>query len=215
MSRRAALAFAASMIGAVAVAVVTRDAAWLGAAGFCVLGARAVGSRGRWTPSGRFGLANTLTLVRLALVSALPLFCRSLPAVAFAALTGALFALDALDGRIARARGEASSFGAAFDMETDALSIMMLALLLWLTGRAPAWVLAAGLWRYAYVAMVALVPSLGEAPRSQFARVVFAAAALALTLAFVPPLPARPLAALATILVSLSFLRSLAYSKAR
>ena len=213
MSRPAALGFAAWMLAGVAAALVTRDATVCGAAGLVALGARLVAARARWTPSRRFGLANQLTLARLIAVAALPALLDALPRAAFAALLGALFALDSIDGRVARARGEASDFGAAFDMETDALTIMMLSLLLWQHGRVPVWVLAAGLWRYAYAAIVALVPALGEAPRSRLARVVFAVLALGLTLAFVlPPAPAAWAAGIATVAVSLSFLRSFAYS---
>ncbi|MGZ3439859.1 MAG: CDP-alcohol phosphatidyltransferase family protein [Polyangia bacterium] len=213
MKRGAELAFAAWMLAAVAVAVWRREAVWCGAGGLVALGVRIVAAHDRWTPSRRFGVANTLTLVRLLLVAALALLYGALPRLAFVALVLTLLALDAVDGRIARARGECSEFGAAFDMETDALSIMMLSLLLWQHGLAPAWVLAAGLWRYAYAAFVALVPSLGEAPRSDFARVVFVVLALSLTLAFLPlPTLAPWLAGLGTVLVSISFLRSFVYS---
>ena len=46
---------------------------------------------------------------------------------------------------------EASSFGARFDMETDALLILVLAALVWQHGKAGPWILAAGLMRYAFV----------------------------------------------------------------
>ena len=116
---------------------------------------------------------------------------------------------------MARARGEASAFGAAFDMETDALAIMMLSLLLWQHHIVPAWVLAAGLWRYVYAAVVAALPALGEAPRSQLARVVFVVLAVSLVGAFLPIGRAAPLlAAVGTVLVSLSFVRSFAQSAA-
>jgi phosphatidylglycerophosphate synthase len=213
MKRGAQLAFAAWMLAVVAVAVWRRDAAWCGAGGLVALGVRIAVANDRWTPSRRFGVANTITLVRLVLVAALGLLYGVLPRLAFVATVLALLGLDAVDGRIARARGEGSEFGAAFDMETDALSIMMLSLLLWQHRLVPAWVLAAGLWRYAYAAFVALVPSLGEAPRSELARVVFVVLALSLTLSFLPlPTLALVLAGLGTILVSISFLRSLVYS---
>ena len=37
-----------------------------------------------------------------------------------------LLILDGVDGRVARARGEVSAFGARFDMETDALLLLCL-----------------------------------------------------------------------------------------
>ena len=213
MKRRGELAFAAWMLAAVAVAVWRRDASWCGAGGLVAIGARLVRARDRWTPSRRFGVANTITLVRLLAVAGLEIVSGALPPFPFVALVVALLLLDAVDGRVARARGEASELGAAFDMETDALSIMMLSLLLWQQRLVPAWVLAAGLWRYGYAAIVALVPSLGEAPRSSFARVVFVVLVLSLTLAFWPLGAAAPwLAGLGTALVSISFVRSLVYS---
>ena len=75
--------------------------------------------------------------------------------------------------------------------------------------------LVAGLWRYVYAAVIAIVPALGEAPRTRFGRWVFCALMIALSGAFVP-LPVVPslLAAIATTLVSISFLYSLARSRA-
>jgi phosphatidylglycerophosphate synthase len=204
------------MLAAVAAAVWRRDANYCAVGGLAVHAARLVAARGRWTPTGRFGLANALTLLRLVLVAALGPAYVTLPPLAFVALLLTLVGLDAVDGRIARARGESSPFGAAFDMETDALTIMMLALLLWQHDRVAAWVLVAGLWRYVYAAVVRLAPLRGEAPRSQLARVIFAIAVLSLTLAFLPyPNLAPMLAALATLLLSLSFLRSFFYLRPR
>jgi phosphatidylglycerophosphate synthase len=212
MSRAGELACALVMLAAVAIAVWRRDAD-VCAAAIAVHAARIIVARRRWTPSGGFGLANSLTLFRLLLVAVLGHALVLLPRLGFVALLLLLFALDAVDGRLARARDESSPFGAAFDMETDAVSIMMLSLLLWQDG-VGAWVLVAGLWRYVYAAIVAVVPRLGEAPRSQLARVIFVVVALSLTLAFLPhPQLAKMLAAVATLLVSFSFLRSFYYSR--
>jgi hypothetical protein len=64
-------------------------------------------------------------------------------------------------------------------------------------------------------ATIAIVPALGEAPRSRFGRWVFAVLMLSLAGAFLP-VPTLPslLAAIGTALVSISFLRSLAQSRA-
>jgi phosphatidylglycerophosphate synthase len=59
--------------------------------------------------------------------------------------------LDAVDGRLARASGMASRFGARFDLETDAALVMILAVLAWQFGQAGPWVLAIGLARYGFV----------------------------------------------------------------
>ena len=50
----------------------------------------------------------------------------------------------AFDGPAARRSGIASRFGARFDMETDALMILVLAVLAWRWDRAGAWVLLPG-----------------------------------------------------------------------
>lgn len=200
------------MLAGVAVAVWRRDASVCAAAGLVVHAARIFAARGRWTPAGDFGVANAITLVRLVLVAALGLAFARVPRPAFVAAVLLVFVLDLADGRVARARGESSDFGATFDMETDALAIMMLSLLLWQHRLAAAWVLVAGLWRYVYAIIVAIVPSRKEAPRSPLGRVLFAVAALGLTLAFWPrPELAPALAAVATLAISLSFVRSLVY----
>ncbi|MGH8699018.1 MAG: CDP-alcohol phosphatidyltransferase family protein, partial [Burkholderiales bacterium] len=70
------------------------------------------------------------------------------PAVAVATLAAVL---DAVDGPLARGTGLASPFGARFDMETDALLLLVLALLAWQLGKAGGWIVAAGLLRYVFV----------------------------------------------------------------
>ncbi len=72
-------------------------------------------------------------------------------------------ALDGVDGVLARSRNEASAFGARFDMETDALLILVLAALVWQHGKAGAWILAAGL--RAICSSRRAGPSAGSAPR--------------------------------------------------
>ena len=71
-------------------------------------------------------------------------------------------ALDGVDGWLARRTRTASAFGARFDMETDALLILVLSALVWKSGKAGAWVLASGLMRYAFVAAAAVRPWLHE-----------------------------------------------------
>lgn len=113
-------------------------------------------------PLPRFGAANALTLFRLSLIALLAAGAGEAIAgdapVAWAAVVIATVAavLDAVDGPIARRRGEASAFGARFDMETDALLIAVLSVLVLQLGQAGAWVLAAGAMRYAFVAAAAV-----------------------------------------------------------
>ena len=66
--------------------------------------------------------------------------------------------LDGVDGWLARRTGRMSEFGARFDMEVDALLILVLALLAWWWEKAGAWVLMSGLLRYLFVAAGWLLP---------------------------------------------------------
>ena len=110
---------------------------------------------GRAHPHAAFGPANRVTLARAVGVGLLAGLAfepqtdgRAWSAIALATLAAVL---DAVDGRLARRSGLASRFGARFDMETDALMILVLAILAWRWDRAGAWVLCAGLMRYGFV----------------------------------------------------------------
>lgn len=138
---------------------VLKALAWL------ALGAVAIraGLRTGTHPHARFGNANRLTLVRLALagllVGLLGEAAWSDPAAGPGALAWAVVVLatvtallDAADGTLARRSGLASAFGARFDMETDAAYTVVLCALVWQAGQAGPWVLLAGLLRYLFVA---------------------------------------------------------------
>jgi phosphatidylglycerophosphate synthase len=201
------------MLAFVAVAIVRREIVWCTAAGAIALVARVVAARAWRTASGRLAAANLVTLLRLGLVVALPWLLASLPRALFAALVVSLLVLDGVDGKLARASGEVSAFGAELDMETDALTVMVLSLLLW--GDVGPWVLVAGLWRYAYAFATTLWPALGDCPPSPIYRWIFTSLMIAFAGAFLPwPALARALAAIGTALVSFSFLHSLARSRA-
>lgn len=119
-----------------------------------------------WHPHARFGPANRVTLGRLAAVAlfaavSVEMAWRPLPdpdriAWGLVVLATVAAVVDAADGPLARASGLASAFGARFDMETDALLILVLCVLIVQFGKAGPWVLAAGLMRYAFVAAAAL-----------------------------------------------------------
>lgn len=119
-------------------------------------------------PQARFGAANALTLFRLSLIALLAAGAGEAIAgdvrAAWAAVLIATVAalLDAVDGPIARRRGETSDFGARFDMEADALLIAVLSVLVLQLGQAGVWVLAAGGMRYAFVAAAAVWPWLAQ-----------------------------------------------------
>jgi len=164
--RRSALgsALAVALLLAVVAASV---AAWMDWSAAYVLQALAVFALGVMlvllgladhAPHQRFGAANGLTLMRLAMIALLAAVVgRPLPAeasalawviVVFATFTAVL---DAADGPLARTQGLASEFGARFDMECDALLVAVLSLLILQFDKAGAWVLAAGAMRYVFV----------------------------------------------------------------
>lgn len=170
----------------VAVAVATSAAAWSidallaidtaflrrALALLCVGGALVLALAARHLDAPSFGAGNMVTLARAALTMLLvavltaPVPAKAAPAAAAGWLLVALalpaVILDAFDGRLARARGEVSAFGARFDMETDALLILVLAALAWHYGKAGAWISLAGLLRYLFVAAGYVLPWLAR-----------------------------------------------------
>lgn len=204
-----------AILVAVAVAIARREPAFCSVAGALSLGGAALRARAWRTASGALAVANLLTLLRLGIVVALGWLFGAVPRALFVAIVISLLVLDAIDGYVARSRGETSAFGASLDMETDALTVMVLTLLLFARAEIGPWVLVAGLWRYVHAVAVAIVPALGDAPPSRLYRTLFGILMVALAGAFVPwPQVARASAAVGTVLVSFSFLHSLARSRA-
>ena len=128
---------------------------WLGGSVLAYLALAAVIYR-FWPGRARFGWPNRVTLVRAVLVAVLvgaltlpELVARHGTIVSMLALVAIV--LDGLDGRLARLLDGVTAFGARFDMEVDALLILVLSLAVVLSGQAGAWVLAIGLMRYAFV----------------------------------------------------------------
>jgi phosphatidylglycerophosphate synthase len=168
--------------------------------------------RGRWTPSGGFGAGNALTLVRLAMIAALPALGAPAPGPAAALLVLGVFALDGADGWLARRRGEAAPFGAWLDLESDALLVLLCALVLYQHGRLGAYVLLPGLLRYLFVLLLMLLPAAADAaPRSRLGRYTFSALIVAFAASLWPLEPVHaPFAAAVTALVVASFMVSIA-----
>ncbi len=122
------------------------------------LGMAALLWRALWPgPRAGMGPANRVTLARGVLVALLagaladPALLSAQGAWLFALALVAL-SLDGVDGWVARRTGSASAQGARFDMELDALFILVLCLALLLLDRAGPWVLAIGAMRYVFVA---------------------------------------------------------------
>jgi phosphatidylglycerophosphate synthase len=131
-------------------------------------------------------------------------------ATSAAAATVVVSALDGVDGWLARRHQIASSFGARFDMEIDALLILVLAILVTEFEKAGPWVILSGLLRYIFVGAGKYWPQL-RAPlfASRRRQVVCVVQILALNLAIVPaiqPPLSGAMAAVALAALAWSFL---------
>lgn len=149
-----------------------------------------------------FGLANSVTSARAGLAAALltPIVhdLRAEPSWIVLLTALLLLALDGVDGWVARRRGEATPFGARLDMEADALLLAVLALLVWLSGRAGAWILLAPALRPAFILAGRILPRLrAPLPPSLRRKLCCVVPMLALSLAIAPPLGERPAAMVA------------------
>jgi phosphatidylglycerophosphate synthase len=163
-----------------------------------------------YTKRGRFGVANVVTLGRLALALGLALALHAEAGEVWAGALIGILCLDWLDGYLARRSGDSSEFGSYFDMEADAFIVLLACFELFQRERLGPWVLVGGALRYGYVLFLWGFPSeLGEAPRSSFGRWAFFALFIGLTLPFVlPGVFGLVPAAFGTLLVCVSFGRS-------
>ena len=165
--------------------------------------------RRQWSASGAFGLANSITSLRLVLTLTALVAGARFSGAWLSAFALIVVALDGVDGWAARRFETEGEFGARYDTAVDSLFTLALSLLLFQRAVLGAWVLIAGAWHYVYVLSVLVFPSEREARRSLFGASVFVALAAALGAAFVVPQPfATWLAALAVAIQSASFLRS-------
>ncbi len=164
----------------------------------------------------RLSAANAVTSARLLLVVLLAIWpCSPVagPQPLAAGCAFVVFALDGMDGWLARRLQQSSAFGARYDMETDACFIAVLATVAWQTGAAPALALLAGALRYFYVLGLALLQaSDADAPRSTLGRFIFAVVVVAFTAALAWLPYHVPLVLLANALLVYSFGRSFAWS---
>ena len=165
-------------------------------------------------PLQRFGAANGVTLLRAGIAAlAAGLIGRAdLPpglAWTLAALAGVALLLDGVDGWLARRGGWQSPFGARFDMEVDAVFILILAALVYQTGKTGGWVLLSGALRYGFVALGYVLPWLRQPlPPRRRRQAVCVIQTAVLTLCLIPPLTppwTTGLAAGALALLTLSF----------
>lgn len=174
-------------------------------------------------PFERLGYANLVTAFRACLVSLLGagIFCyddlTSDRLVLFALVALVLFtlALDGVDGYLARRYRQESEFGARFDMEIDALMILILSGAAALLDKAGWWVVLIGLMRYVFLAGGWLYPRLEGELFPSFRRkliCVFQITALCLLLVpFVVPPVSTGIAILALALLTYSFAVDIRY----
>ncbi len=164
-------------------------------------------------PHALIGLCNTVTVFRLALVSALI-------AVLFTPATGpwpvfwvALLALslDGVDGWLARRDGRVSDFGARFDMEVDAALALVLALHAFWGGQVGPLIILLGLPRYIFWVAQFPMPWLEGALPDRFSRKLVCVMQIAVLIAVLPPVLGRPvtdiLACIAAVALVWSFWR--------
>jgi phosphatidylglycerophosphate synthase len=113
-------------------------------------------SRWKWTPSGRYGAANLITVFRFLMIGAL-LSQPPLPPLYGAALAATVLGLDGVDGWLARRSGDCSSYGEFLDKEVDAFLTLALCLALYQSQRFGVWILIPGSLRYAFVLFIQCV----------------------------------------------------------
>jgi phosphatidylglycerophosphate synthase len=155
-----------------------------------------------------FGPADLVTLTRATIgcgVAALVAdsFVQDAAVWTLTSLTVVALALDAVDGRVARATRTASAFGATLDGETDAF--LMLVLTAYVARFHGAWVLSLGAFRYVFAMAGWLLPWMrAQLPRRYWRKVVTATAGIALAIAVADVAPGwATSAALALALVLL------------
>jgi len=201
-----------SLVNAVAVLLAAMGTVWLRAldpiliVGVAMLGGLAGIEWARWTPDGTFGVANGVTALRVGLLGVLAPVASVGP-WPLVALSLFFLGLDGLDGWLARRYQLSSSFGAFFDKETDALFLLLLCGLTAFQGILPLWIVGAGLLRYGFVVVLFLLPTPQKTEsRSSLARYVFGGVVGALLASFLlPPGLSRPLVAVATAALLVSF----------
>jgi phosphatidylglycerophosphate synthase len=148
-------------------------------------------------PFAVLGPANLVTVGRTGLVAFVMALAAEAPtsatAVMAVVISSVAAALDGWDGWLARQTGMSSRFGSRFDMEVDALLILILGLLVWRHEKAGGWVLLSGALRYVFVIAGWAIPWLTrELPPSLRRKTVCVIQIVGLIVAVAPVIP-RPL----------------------
>lgn len=166
-----ALAGQLTLLAALAASVGLGWRGWLAGTAFGVVLWALLTAALRRCGARRLGAANAVTLGRATLLGGVvALVCDSagrpaVPVALLVALAGVALLLDGVDGQVARRTGTVTRLGARFDVETDAVLLMVLSL--FVARSLGWWVLLIGGLRYLFVAAAWLLPWLrGElAPR--------------------------------------------------
>ncbi|HEV8316861.1 MAG TPA: CDP-alcohol phosphatidyltransferase family protein [Vicinamibacterales bacterium] len=200
-------AIALGLAGVIAIAWVARPPLQLGvlyaAKAAVVFGTTmmiAFGFVGDHHPFLRFGPANHVTMIRAMLVALIAGLIGepTTPRVAGAASGAAVImtVLDGVDGFLARRSRMASIFGARFDMETDAVFVMAMSILVWQHTKTGPWILLGGMMRYAFILAGSWLPWMARPLRpTRRARVISACHMAGLSVALAPVVP-PPLSAI-------------------
>ena len=138
---------------------------------------------GRSHAARHFGLPNMVTLARVVATALVTGYAAGVLVGAlsgraptdelawfFAALSTAAILADGVDGWLARHRGPATAFGARFDMEIDALLLLVLSVVAMALERAGPWVILIGAIRYLFVAAAWVWPWLSAPLPPSFRR---------------------------------------------
>lgn len=104
------------------------------------------------------GYANWVTGLRFLMLMSLTLFWSKLPDYTFAIGLILFVCLDGVDGWLARKYKHATTFGMYFDMELDALFVLMMCCYYYLFEEVGLWILIPGLLRYVYKVSIDLFP---------------------------------------------------------
>ncbi|SON57617.1 CDP-alcohol phosphatidyltransferase [Hartmannibacter diazotrophicus] len=196
---------------------------WGAMASYLLLSAVVLATVTQHHPFLTFGLANAVTNLRAAVAALLTGVLAAMmhapghgieapapmltgdPLVALVVAVAVALLFDGVDGRLARSRGISSVFGARFDMEVDAYTILCLCLLLVGIGKLGPWVLAIGLMRYLFVLAGWWMPWLMQPlPPSRRRQAVCVLQYVALLVALLPPV--TPFAGAVVVAISLGSL---------
>jgi len=161
------------------------------------------------TPADRVTLGRgVLVILLVGLMPAADWFVLE-PGLLFALALAAVL-LDGVDGAVARRFRCATAKGARFDMELDAVLLLVLCIWLFLIERAGPWVLAIGAWRYGFILAGQWRASLrSDLSPSQRRRIICAIQGIGLVLCLAPSFPVAWVPALALtllLLLSVSFI---------